>query len=94
MTPFREPGLTLMFTVFLWPLMVHASLGNSGALSSAKGRITSNTSRGWGARAPAQAGRSDEGVTEGLVDNPAPRLWALHSGAGAGADPFITISGL
>ena len=48
MTPFREPGLTLMFTVFLWPLMVHASLGNSGALSSAKGRITSNTSRGWG----------------------------------------------
>ena len=49
---------------------------------------------GVGALAPAQAGRSDEGVTEGLVDNPAPRLWALHSGARAGADPFITISGL
>ena len=48
MTPFREPDLTLMFTVFLLPLMVHASLGNSGALSSAKGRITSNTSQGWG----------------------------------------------
>lgn len=46
------------------------------------------------ALAPAQAGHSDEEVTEGLVDNPALRLWALLSGAGAGADPFITVSGL
>ena len=90
MTPFREPCLTLMFTVFLWPLMVHASLGNSGTLDSAKGRITSNI---WGVPG-ALRWLQPRLVTQ--VKGSQRHLWTIHPlgcgrftvGARAGAHPL------
>ena len=84
-----------MFTVFLWPLMVHASLGNSGTLSCQRQDYVKHLGGSWSpALAPAQAGHSSEGVTEALVDNPPPRLWALHSGGqGRGWPPLSPSQG-